>query len=431
MSIVKGIQAVARSPSRRVRGAVTVDTLTAAGYPSGGGETSESYARKLSAVDRCIEILSDSMAKLPTYCVDRTSRKRVELPILELLNVRPNEAMTPAVRKKVLETSRLVYGNGYDWIIRDTRTARIRELIPVPGNLVQLCRTTAGQLYYNVTNPLTGEIFTLTSAEMCHYKGTSRDGLKGISVLQRASEVVATARARQQHDKAYYENGGQPSGILQTDADLGGWAKDAKGNVLKRPNGTPISLKDKLRDEWERVHAGPTNAHRLAILDHNLDYKAISVTNRDAQFIESQEVAIRDIARYFGVPLYKLQEGKQSYNSNEQNGIEYVVGTLHPIVTQYEEEQTYKLLFPSQVSQGLELRINMMAELRGDNAARGAWYKTMREIGAFSVNDIMALEDMPDVEGGDERMASLNYVPLSKWVELSVNRNSTNGGETQ
>ena len=39
--------------------------------------------------------------------------------------------------------------------------------------------------------------------------------------------------------------------------------------------------------------------------------------------------------------------------------------------------------------------------------------------------------DMPDVEGGDERMASLNYVPLSKWVELSVNRNSTNGGETQ
>ena len=109
-----------------------------------------------------------------------------------------------------------------------------------------------------------------------------------------------------------------------------------------------------------------------------------------------------------------------------------MVGTLHPIVTQYEEEQTYKLLFPSQVSQGLELRINMMAELRGDNAARGTWYKTMREIGAFSVNDIMALEDMPDVEGGDERMASLNYVPLSKWVELSVNRNTTNaGGETQ
>ena len=80
---------------------------------------------------------------------------------------------------------------------------------------------------------------------------------------------------------------------------------------------------------------------------------------------------------------------------------------------------------------GLELRINMMAELRGDNAARGAWYKTMWEIGGFSVNNIMQLEDMPDVEGGDERMASLNYVPLSIWKELSLQRNTNrNGGET-
>ena len=271
-----------------------------------------------------------------------------------------------------------------------------------------------------------GTAFTLTGADIAHYKGTSRNGLEGVGVLRRASEVIASARARQQHDLGYYEHGGQPSGVLRTDTDLGGMVKDPKDPEKK------ISKKDLLRREWERVHSGPTNANRLAILDYGLDYKAISVTNRDAQFIESQEVAIRDIARYFGVPLYKLQEGKQSYNSNEQNGIEYVVGTLHPIVTQYEEEQTYKLLFPSQISQGLELRINMMAELRGDNAARGAWYRTMREIGAFSVNDIMALEDMPDVEGGEERLASLNYVPLSRWVELSVNRNSANaGGETQ
>ena len=46
--------------------------------------------------------------------------------------------------------------------------------------------------------------------------------------------------------------------------------------------------------------------------------------------MESKEVTVRDIARYFGVPLYKLQEGKQAYGSNEQNAIEYVVGTSIP-----------------------------------------------------------------------------------------------------
>ena len=131
---------------------------------------------------------------------------------------------------------------------------------------------------------------------------------------------------------------------------------------------------------------------------------------------------MRDIARYFGVPLYKLQEGKQAYGSNEQNAIEYVVSTLHPIVTQYEEEMTWKLLLQSQVDAGLEIRINMMAELRGDTSARGQWYKDMLQEGPFSVNDVRALEDLPDVPGGEHRRASLNYVPLEDWPELSRQR---------
>ena len=71
----------------------------------------------------------------------------------------------------------------------------------------------------------------------------------------------------------------------------------------------------------------------------------------------------------------------------------------------------------------MEIKANMNAELRGDFASRGAWYKNMREVGAFSVNDILALEDMPPVEGGDTRLASLNYVPLEDFKELSRNRN--------
>ena len=418
MSIRDGLRAMARYPTVRSPTNLMAADLVAVGCPVDGTETSETFARKLSAVDRCIELLSDSMAKLPAYCVDRNTRERVTLPVLEKLNGRPNEAMTPSIRKKLLETSRLVYGNGYDWVVRDPRTAAIQELIPIPGNLVHPWHTMSGEIYYTVTNPYSGEPFTLSNADVCHYKGATRNGLEGVSVLQRASEVISSSRARQQHDLSYYENGGQPSGVLKTDADLSGVVDDPKNP------GQLIGRKDLLRREWERIHAGPKNSHRLAILDYGLTYQSISTTNRDAQFIESQEVAIRDIARYFGVPLYKLQEGKQAYGSNEQNAIEYVVGTLHPIVTQYEEEQTYKLLFFSEQKRGLELRMNMMVELRGDNSARSAWYKTMREIGVFSINDVLRLEDMPDVEGGNERMVSLNFAPLSQW---QINDNPKGG----
>ena len=412
MSMAQGIRAVARSPS--VRKAVTVDSLVSAGYPADGTETGESFARKLSAVDRCIEILSDSMGKLPVFLMDTNTREHVTGErVLRLLNLRPNEAMTPFIRKKVLETSRLVNGNGYDWIVRNPRTGRIDELIPVPGHLVEPWQDTRGRVWYTVTHPWTGEPMVLPNEDVAHYKAATRNGLKGVAVLRRADEVISSARAQQQYELGYYENGGQPSGVLRTEADLGGTVQDPQNPEQK------IGKKDLLRREWEKVHAGPRNSHRVAILDYGLDYKPLSASNADAQFIESKEVSIRDIARYFGVPLYKLQEGKQAYGSNEQNAIEYVVGTLHPIVTQYEEELTWKLLTASQVDAGLELRINMMAELRGDTAARGSWYKDMVEIGVFAVNDIMDLEDRPRVPGGDERRASLNYVPLRDWAELS------------
>ena len=411
--MTSGLRAVARSPSLRAK-AVTVDTLVAAGYPAAGTETGESFARKLSAVDRCIEILSDSIGKLPNYLFDSKTRRRIpDDPVLQLLNIRPNEAMTPTIRKKVLETSRLVDGNGYDWILRSERTGRIRELIPVPGYLVDPWQDLGGRVWYTVTHPWTGEPMVLPNEDICHYKGATRDGLKGVAVLRRASEVIASARAQQQYELGFYENGGQPSGVLQTDSDLAGLVDDPKNP------GKQIGRKDLLRREWERVHAGPSNSHRLAILDLGLKYTPIAATNADAQFIESKEISIRDIARYFGIPLYKLQEGKQAYGSNEQNAIEYVVGTLHPIVSQYEEEQTWKLLAKSQVDRGLELRINLMAELKGDTSARAEWYRTMVEIGGFSVNDILALEDKPDVPGGEHRRASLNYVPLEDWAELS------------
>lgn len=424
MSMSDGLRAFRREASPR--NALTVSTLTAAGYPSGTAAIgdSETTARKLSVVDSCMEILSNSVGKLPNFVMDNTTRERIQHPMLHLLNIRPNEAMTPFIRKKVLENSRNEGGNGYDWIIRDPRSGLPKELVPVPWWLVHPWRDMGGRVWYTVTHPVTGTPITVPNEDMCHYKSTTRNGLVGISPLQRASEVISTARAAQQYELNYYQNGGQPAGILRTESDLG------KSKVADPDDSTKqITRKDLMRREWEKIYSGPTNSHRIAILDLGLDYKPLAASNKDAQFVESKEVSVKDIARFFGVPLYKLNEGKQAYGSNEQNAIEYVVSTLHPIITQYEEEQTYKLLTDTELKKGLEIRINLMAELKGDTASRAAWYGNGRTNGWFNVNDIRALEDLPDVEGGDEYQASLNYVPLSLWRQLSLSRNE--GGKRE
>ena len=408
----------------RIRNDTTVATLTAAGYSAGGEflSAAASSAMKLSTVDRCVEVLSDSIGKLPIYVVDRATRERVENhPLNELLTMRPNEAQTPTVAKKMIEANRNCGGNGYAWLIRDPVSWRVKEYLPVPHELVTPCLGTDGNVWYSVIHPFTGEVMKVHRADMLHTMAYTRNGYTGISVLARASEVIGAARAAQQYNLNYYANGGQPAGVLETETDMSGTVPVtlADGKVEQ------VSKKDLVRREWEKRHSGPTNAQRIAILDYGLKYTPISISNKDAQFIEQSELSVQDIARFFGVPLYKLQAGKQSYNSNEQNAIEYVVSTLHPIVTQYEEELTWKLLPQTEASK-MKIRINLMAELRGDFSSRASWYKAMREIGGFSANDILALEDMPDVEGGDERYASLNFVPLAVWRELSIKRNGGN-----
>ena len=404
----------AREPGG-IRNAVTAETVGLAGVDVTTVAT-ETAALRLAVVNRCLEVISDSIGKMPAYCIDSRTRERMELPVLELLNSRPNEAMTPFVRRKMLELNRLVKGNGYEWILRDPMSMAPVELIPIPAQLVAPWRDTTGRIWYDVSHPYTGEVMRLRAEDVCHYKGYTRDGLKGLGVLERAAAIIGAGTAAQEYQNAYYTNGGQPSGVLQTETDMGGYVKGPDGQA------TETTLKDALRHEREKGHSGPSNSHRVAILDHGLKYQPIAATMAEAQFVETHDLTVIDICNFFGVPAYKVNAGKQSYSSNEQNAIEYVVSTLQPIVTQMEQEMSWRLLMPRQIQAGLELRLNMMVELRGDFGSRSTWYERMRHLGAYSVNDIRALEDLPDVEGGDEREASLNYVPLSQWAELSTKR---------
>ena len=68
---------------------------------------------------------------------------------------------------------------------------------------------------------------------------------------------------------------------------------------------------------------------------------------------------------------------------------------------------------------GVPLRVPCV---QGDTSSRATWYRAMSELSVFSPDDIAALEDLPNIPGGNRRRASLNYVPLDLWPELSKQR---------
>lgn len=373
-------------------------------------------AMKISAVNRCIELRSSTMAVLPTYIMNERTKERLSDHRLgTVLWGRANEAMTTFDYEKLMQVNRDMRGNAYSWIYRSASTGYPLELLPLSPDYTHTYFDELGRLWYIYSNPKTGELTKIHPADVLHYKAFSLDGISGISVLGRAAQTLATAESAQRYEKAMYDNGGRPAGVLTADTDLGGdkTTRDANGELIT------ISKKDYLRREWDRIHSGPGNSFRIAILDNGLSYKPIAMNNSESQFVESQDVRVIDICRFFGVPPHLAFAGKQSYESNEQNSLEFIKYTLQADVTQREQEDSQKLLLPSDRARHLRIRKEMKALLRGDTAAQAAWYTAMRNIGVYSADDILANEDLPGVPGGDGRYASLNYVPQELWAELS------------
>ena len=415
--------------ARRVTNSSRLTLDSPLGWDTGGSlyDGKTLGAMKLPAVNACIEIISDSVAKMPIYLMDSATRERQTAhPALRLLTGRPTEALTAFDYHKLMESRRIAHGNAYALILRD-RWGAPQELLPIGPGYMQPFLDDNGRLWYIGTNPRTGEFRKFWPADVLHYKAFSVDGLEGVSYLRRGAETIEAALQAQKYEVGFYKNGAKLTGILSAETDL---THAAEATL---PDGTKIPVKDAIRREWEHLYTGADNAFRTAIMDFGMKYTPITASNRDAQFIENKAASIEDVGRLFNIPLYKLGVGKQTYNSNVQAAIEYMQRTLSPIVAAHEQEDTYKLLTTSEQAAGLQFRRNMMGELRGDWAARAVWLKTMNEIGVYSVDDICALEDLPNVPGGDRRKASLNYVPLDLWAELSVNRNApanNGGGET-
>lgn len=435
MSLRKGLaRAAASTPTRaRTKSAVQMLQLdNPVGWELGTDcGMSQERAMKISTVNRCVEVLSTAMAVLPTYVMNEKTKERLEKHRLgPVLWGRPNEAMTSFDFRRLLMCNEMLRGNGYAWSYRDPRTGYVRERIPLSPDYVRQIYV-EGKRWYLYSHPVTGDLYWLRPDDVTHYKAYSEDGLNGISIIRRAALTLDTARAAQQYENSTWNNNGQPSGILTTDTDLGGYVE------VPQPDGTlkKVDPKEQLRKSWEAIHRGPGNAFRVAVLDLGLKYQPISMTNSDAQFVESNEVRVADVCRFFGMPLHLAYAGKQSYSSNEQNNIEFVNFTLLGYDTQWNQEDSHKLLLPSERAAHQRVKSELKVFLKGDTTAQANWYRTMREIGAYNVDDIRGLEDLPGVPGGQTRYASWNYGPLEDFVRLSIIRamggKMTEGGSNE
>lgn len=360
-------------------------------------------ALEVSPIHAAVRVVSDSIGKLPCHVfrpsADGGREIDKEHSINWLLNVRPNEAMTPMMLRKAATACQMLWGNAYIAVKFNTK-GKPAELLLMPSEGAQIFQNEKGELSYQFT--VNGLMRTLKGSEVIHLPWIAANGIVGKGLMDYAKETISTDLSAQKFAGKFYRNGARPSGIVEVPTEANGDSKEI------------------IRGEFERMVSGVDNAFRVAVLDLGMKYTQMGLPQKDAQFIESRGFAVEEVARFTGVPLYKLQTGKQSYQSNEQQGLDYVMNTLHPIVTQWEQEVGYKLFLTPELKKGYYLRFNMAAEMRADNESRSRYYEVMLRNGIYSINECRAFEEMNNVAGGDEHFITRNYTTLALAVKGDV-----------
>lgn len=392
MSILSGLFRSRDKPQNRVGSAYSFFF----GQTSSGKAVNERTSMQTTAVYACVRILAETLASLPLHTFRYTEggkEKAIAHPLYYLLHDEPNPEMTSFVFRETLMSHLLLWGNAFAQVIRDGR-GRVLALYPLLPDRMTVDRTTNGELFYEYRKD-TGSVF-LRAEDVLHIPGLGFDGLIGYSPIAMAKNAIGIAIATEEYGATFFANGANPGGVLE------------HPGVVKDPK--------RVRDSWNAVYQGSSNAHRIAVLEEGMKYQPIGIPPEQAQFIATRKFQLNEIARIFRIPPHMIGDlDKSSFSNIEKQSLEFVKYTLDPWVVRW-EQSLQRVLFSTKEKQEYFIRFNVDGLLRGDYQSRMNGYAVGRQNGWLSSNDIRELEDLnriPAELGGDLYLINGNMTKLA------------------
>ena len=396
------------------------DPLLAAWF--GGGENTVSSmeinnntAMTISAVYAAIRAISEDIAKLPLILYSRLDdggkERAIGNPLFRLLHDSPNDEMGSFDFRETVTGWAMSWGNGYAQIERGAGgRARALHILPTPGVLPDRLRD--GTLFYDVQTNEINRAFP--AQDIFHIRGMSSDGIKGWNPIGLARESLGHTMAIDRYGATFFGNNAMPGGVLEHPAHLE--KEDA----------------DRLRESWEDIHKKVSGSHKVAVLEEGMKWHQVGLPAEDAQMIEAGQFRVEDVARWFRIPLHKLQNLLRATFSNiEEQSLEYVQDTLTPWAVRWEQEIQRKLI-PLGEQSTLFAEHLFAALLRGDMKSRSEALQIQRRSGIINADEWRAIENMNTLPNGEgqvyiveKNMATLDQIqnpPDVPPVRLLVDR---------
>jgi len=245
--------------------------------------------RQNAIVYRSVSMIAQCAAYVPLLLY--TGEQEIEEHPLKNLIRRPNHHETWADFMQRLVGYLLVSGNAYveavaiDGALRELHLLRPDRVQIVPGAdgwPDAFDYSVAGRTV-RISGDAVDDVRAVLHIKMFH----PANDHYGLSPLEAAASAIDLHNTAARWNKALLDNSARPSGAIVYTARDG----NLTGDQIER-----------LKTELEAGFQGAANAGRPLLLEGGLDWKAMSLSPKDMDFIEARHVASREIALALGVP---------------------------------------------------------------------------------------------------------------------------------
>lgn len=353
----------------------------------------------LSAVWACVNLLAGTIGSLPlnVYRNDGDGGRTIakDHPLYRLIHESPNADQTALDFWEYMSASIELRGNGYAQI--DRSGSRIIALTPINPDNVGVRRLASGALEYTWT--LDGRRRVSDERDILHIRGFGGSPLGGLSTITHARHSFGLAIAIDRAAGSTFENSMRPSGVLTFE------------KFLTEPQRKVVE--DKLAEKF----AGAINAGRPFVLEGGSKWEQLTINPEDAQMLQSRGFSVEDVCRWFGVPPFMVGHTEKSTSWGtglEQQVLGFVKFTLRRRLKRIEAALERQCLSSEDIGNGVSIAFNLEGLLRGDSAGRARFYQQMTSIGAMTINEVRALENLAPVEGGDVPRMQMQNVPITE-----------------
>lgn len=360
---------------RRSADEIITYSPSALGWPTMWGEN---RATSLSALFGGVNLIGNSLAKLPIMVQDRNNKNTFLFnhPVAKLFSDSDNGILCDKFNLiKCLITSAILRGNGYAYIQRGKD-----GLTPVSLRFLEPGEVT---YYYDKKKDIVTYQCPIVSnknidyTDMIHVKMWTWDGIGGVSVIGMMKRTLDIAHNEENTANKYFEHGGAVQGVLVPPVPVD--SKQMEG----------------IKTNWQM------NTSPVQVLNRPMSWVPMSISNKDSEFLESRKYSSLEILKFLNIPpqLLGMSDGT-TYASVEMAQEAFYCNCLSAYIAMCEAEFNRKLLKPSERNLSVYFETNDL--LRTDKQKLATYYTGLANAGLITPNEVRLNLGLSPIEGGDE-----------------------------